>query len=552
MRVRFLELIPLVLLALACSACDPKQEKPPAQPNPAPNPAVPDAKPADSAKHQGTVPSDPASASTKSESPSEATPAAESVAEMKPVVEPEKPADNPEQGSEEMVTDAPPEGQPEAEKPKVELTGPGADALRKMHEFAEKNKTSQVHVDVMVEMEISGETRQYPSVIEYAFEKPKSVSFLRKGTGTGVEFISDGLSLTIYRPTTNGYLVATVPDRQSELPRVEADGSPLAALQIAILAGDETFEEVAAALDQFEDLGVVDLNGKKAHHLRMGVMGREWELWIAEGDEPLPLKWSADLTSFAEISGGNKTTMTMNFVDWKVNQELPEGTFVFQPPKGAMVVEDLNPFSLFQRGGLADAEPERPVLLGQPAPNIQLPTLDQGEFNLEAQRDKKIVILDFWATWCGPCVAAMPAVEAVAKEFADKDVILVSVNQGEDEETIRSFLKEKGIDVNVALDADMAVGDAFGVQGIPTLVIIDKTGKIQVYHVGFSPNLQQELTEKLNDIVAGKDLAGEDLEAEMEPGAEVINGEEMILEIPIPPEFSPENLEKMPATEEAE
>jgi peroxiredoxin len=81
----------------------------------------------------------------------------------------------------------------------------------------------------------------------------------------------------------------------------------------------------------------------------------------------------------------------------------------------------------------------------------------------------------------------------------------------EDAETIRKFLEEQKLEVPVALDIEGAVAAEYGVTGIPQTVIIGTDGKVQVVHVGFSENLQQQLTAELNDLLAGKDLAAAEL-----------------------------------------
>jgi len=82
------------------------------------------------------------------------------------------------------------------------------------------------------------------------------------------------------------------------------------------------------------------------------------------------------------------------------------------------------------------------ALVGKPAPEIRLATLDGGEFVLSEHRGERIVLLDFWATWCGPCRTSMPAVAAIAEEFADQDVVLYTVNQNESPATVQHFLDE--------------------------------------------------------------------------------------------------------------
>jgi thiol-disulfide isomerase/thioredoxin len=136
--------------------------------------------------------------------------------------------------------------------------------------------------------------------------------------------------------------------------------------------------------------------------------------------------------------------------------------------------------------------------------------LDGKPIDLATHLGKDIIMLDFWATWCGPCVRAMPDVDGVAKKFKDKGLVFYAVNSGEDAETIRAFLVEAKLDPNVAMDQERKVGPLYGVEGIPQTVLIGKDGKVQVVHVGFSPDLGKELTKNVEDLIAGKDLAKEE------------------------------------------
>ena len=98
-------------------------------------------------------------------------------------------------------------------------------------------------------------------------------------------------------------------------------------------------------------------------------------------------------------------------------------------------------------------------------------------------------------------------VAEVAEEYRDRGVALYCLNQREDPDTIRAFLEEKKFDVHVSLDAKSEAGRAYGVRGIPTLVVIDKAGLVQSVHVGFNPDIGRQLKKELDALLAGKDLA---------------------------------------------
>src|SRR5690349_4238380 len=89
----------------------------------------------------------------------------------------------------------------------------------------------------------------------------------------------------------------------------------------------------------------------------------------------------------------------------------------------------------------ADDQEKHP-LDGKPAPAFSLDLLKGGKATLADHKNKNVVILDFWATWCGPCVQAMPIVSEVAKSFADKGVVLYAVNEQEEADAVKAFLEK--------------------------------------------------------------------------------------------------------------
>jgi peroxiredoxin len=141
------------------------------------------------------------------------------------------------------------------------------------------------------------------------------------------------------------------------------------------------------------------------------------------------------------------------------------------------------------------AEPEHP-LVGKSAPLFNTSFLDGAPFDLGQHLGKDVVVLDFWATWCGPCVASMPTLSEVSSEFRDRGVRLFAVNCAEQPEEVKDFVEQSGLELTVVMDPDGSVMRAYGADGIPQTVLIDRQGKVRFVHVG-SQNLREWLTEKL-------------------------------------------------------
>jgi thiol-disulfide isomerase/thioredoxin len=126
------------------------------------------------------------------------------------------------------------------------------------------------------------------------------------------------------------------------------------------------------------------------------------------------------------------------------------------------------------------------ILAGKPAPDFAMPTLDGGTFTLSAQKGK-IVILDFWATWCGPCRDELPNVVKMWDELKDKGLVLVGISLDFDDkdakatDKVAKFAPENGMTWTHIVEGkywDSEIGRLYQVSGIPQTVLVDREGKI--------------------------------------------------------------------------
>ena len=120
--------------------------------------------------------------------------------------------------------------------------------------------------------------------------------------------------------------------------------------------------------------------------------------------------------------------------------------------------------------------------VNQPAPTFELATLDSGALDLADLRGQ-VVLLNFWATWCGPCRLEMPLFEDLQQQTGDR-LKVVAVNADEPDAQVQAFVDELGLTFTVGLDPGQAIGDLYRVRVFPTTFLIDEAGIVRVQHLG--------------------------------------------------------------------
>lgn len=140
--------------------------------------------------------------------------------------------------------------------------------------------------------------------------------------------------------------------------------------------------------------------------------------------------------------------------------------------------------------------------LGKEVKDFRLPLLGGGDFVMGNEKGK-VIVLDFWATWCGPCVQSLPGLIEAMKPFDSKRVKFIGVNQGEEAAQVKRFLEQRGWKFTVAMDATQSVAQQFGVTGIPHTVIIGPDGKVAWVNTGYRPGAEKDAVNAVNKLLEG-------------------------------------------------
>lgn len=131
------------------------------------------------------------------------------------------------------------------------------------------------------------------------------------------------------------------------------------------------------------------------------------------------------------------------------------------------------------------------AMVGRPVPALTLPGLTSGKAIDLASLKGKVVVLDFWAPWCGPCKHEMPVLNKLAQKHAN-DVVVIGVLVDPDLDGARAVLKNLAITYPQVEDDRRTAAAAFAVHALPTLVVIDRNGTVRSYRTGYSPEEDME------------------------------------------------------------
>ncbi len=154
------------------------------------------------------------------------------------------------------------------------------------------------------------------------------------------------------------------------------------------------------------------------------------------------------------------------------------------------------------RGGAGAASPLPPSshpLSGAPAPDFSL-SARGGHTESVAAHAGKVVLVDFWATWCEPCRSSFPEYQALVARYPDR-VVVLGISEDDEQNGIDRFAEETGVHFPLAWDADKAVAARYQISGMPTLFIIDQSGLVRFVHSGFRPGDERQISAAVESLL---------------------------------------------------
>jgi len=358
----------------------------------------------------------------------------------------------------------------------------------------------------------------------FTFERPNRLR-LENTSGGGFgglprfSLVSDGDSITTYLVGMNQYTRVKAPSVITSSSLQGVTGGLIESMidQAILLSGDPLQKFLADAEGMkvigIEKLGAVPVTVlefmKPVSSLPASQMvppGKantpiSVRLWIGTSDL---LIWKAtyelDMSRFAEdmpkeqraALGAMKMEMTETHKKIEINPVLSDTTFSFVPPEGVQLVGQFGPPQM--------KTDEKSQLTGKPAPDFILKEIDGKETKL-ADFKGKVLIVDFWATWCGPCRTEIPTFIVLQSQYASKGFSMIGISVDEQSEKAKTFAADNKMNYPILMADEKVKRDYGGISTIPTTFVIDKKGIIRDSHVGV-PSDMMVFQRKLEELLA--------------------------------------------------
>ncbi|MEW6705970.1 MAG: TlpA disulfide reductase family protein [Pseudomonadota bacterium] len=135
-----------------------------------------------------------------------------------------------------------------------------------------------------------------------------------------------------------------------------------------------------------------------------------------------------------------------------------------------------------------------------PAPDFTLRTMDGPNLRLQEQRGR-VVMVNFWATWCGPCRQEMPELNKLYEKYRSSGFVLLGVNVDDDTRNAASVATKLGVKFPVLLDTDKAVSKRYDLATMPSTVLIDRDGKVRYVHRGYRDGFEDLYEKQIRELL---------------------------------------------------
>ena len=302
---------------------------------------------------------------------------------------------------------------------------------------------------------------------------------------------STGEKLYLYSKDKNVYLTHDAPKGKFAPGELPEDYNKIVGTQnpsLLMALSSDASKSLTDNLSQVEVLSSVKIDAKSFTALKLSdPQTRTFMTLLVDPATHLVRRATLDMVESLKQKGSadvKSAEVQVDYVSVKPDVEVPADVFAWVPPKDAKDAVK----------AAAESDPEAAVkaLKGQVAKDWTAKTLKDETVSFKDLKGK-VVVLDFWATWCGPCVEGLPHVDKMYQDFKAKGVQVFAVNAQETKERVQKFITEQKLTLPIVLDADGKICQTYNIAIFPATLVIGKDGKISETFVGIGPDSDEKL-----------------------------------------------------------
>ena len=352
------------------------------------------------------------------------------------------------------------------------------------------------------DIEVGGEARKDRATFEASFSgKSEAMGKFRhasrdaaEGSTPGREDVvvgSSGQKLYVHQPSRRFY-------RSADAPTTRPTGAELGEDVNALLAGQNPSLLLAVVNDAAAEVLEGATKAEKGPDIRIGESGfpalkatmpKGVEMTIAVDPATHLLRQvTTSLAGSLREQGQpdvSRVLITVDYTTVEPGPAIADDQFAWAAPLGAKdVTNRANSRAL--AGAAGSPEAAVAALEGKPAPDFTLKGMDGKDVKLSALKGS-VVLLDFWATWCGPCVESMPKLNKLYEGKKGSGLKAFAVNAKEEKEDVEAFVKETSLTIPVLLDSEGKVYEQYKLPGLPVTMVVDKEGVVKRAVLGARP-----------------------------------------------------------------
>ncbi|MCC5876150.1 MAG: redoxin domain-containing protein [Candidatus Sumerlaeia bacterium] len=394
-------------------------------------------------------------------------------------------------------------------------TATALDILNAVGEFHAKQDSIAYELELEFVESMDTNVTRHHSTGSFSFARPNIFHGAVEQETSKTIFISDGEQIFATGPRSRGlYALEAAPATLDTI--FTGESLPLGLLfsNVELLWNNLLTSDPTGALMR-ESESVTLGEGTETHHkVIIETESMEFSIMVPREGDPIISTAIIDLSKNARsqlarrigedaAARANLSVVGTYTLDWKFGSEAA-------PDEAALVIPPGPDFRQARTtlGGLGYMSERAPAfdLIGKPARTVSLPSLTSGQdVDIPHKDTPSVTVLQFWASWCAPCIRSMPSINELAQEFGDQDVKFYAVNNGEPAKSVESYMEKNEYDgLDFITDERRVAAEAFGVMGIPQISIVDSKGVVRHVYSGFSPLMKEIIRNDVKKLIAEK------------------------------------------------